>query len=264
VFVYGADGTIRIPQDLDFVGEEAERRGARLVVFDPLSAYTAANLNSESPVRAVVMPLAAMAAATGAAVVLVRHLNKSGTRDPLYAGAGSIALVAACRSCLVVGVHPVDPEKRVVAVSKSSFAGRVPSLAFTVIADGPAEPKAAWQQGPADVSAVQLIGSGLRAGDSALVEATEFLLDVLGKGPVVVAEIKKLAKAAGVTERTLRRAKEDLKVKSVRSGFGAEGVYRWELPPQSEAVRAKRTMGQRQFLNKLTRRKKRRIDLLDE
>ena len=51
---------------------------------------------------------------------------------------------------------------------------------------------------------------------------------------------------------------------SVRSGFGAEGVYRWELPPQSEAVRAKRAMGQRQFLNKFTRPKKRRIDLLDE
>lgn len=264
VFVYGADGKIRIPENVDFVRGEVERRGARLVVFDPVSTYTNANLNSETAVRAVVTPLAEMAAATGAAVVLVRHLNKSGTRDPLYAGAGSIAVVAACRSCLVVGVHPVDPEQRVVAVSKSNFAGAVPSLRFMVIAAaGSAPPKAVWQ-GPVDVSATDLLGSGLPAQDSARGEAIEFLLHELGNGPVVVADVRKLARAAGIAERTLRRAKEDLKVKSVRSGFGAEGIFRWELPPRSEAVRAKRTVDQRQFLNTLIRPKKRRIESIDE
>jgi hypothetical protein len=47
-----------------------------------------------------------MAERTGAAVVLVRHLNKTPGGNVLYRGGGSIGIIGAARSGLVVGRHP--------------------------------------------------------------------------------------------------------------------------------------------------------------
>jgi hypothetical protein len=61
-------------------------------------------------------------------------------------------------------------------------------------------------------------------------EAKEFLLEQLSGEPAEADEMKKKARSAGLSERTLRRAKEALGILSVREGFGRDGRWVWSLP----------------------------------
>src|SRR5688500_102576 len=68
-------------------------------------------------------------------------------------------------------------------------------------------------------------------GGGALAEAKEVLRDLLVGGPLPAKDEQKQAKEAGVSEAPLRRAKNALGVRAVRSGgLGSEGEWRWELP----------------------------------
>jgi hypothetical protein len=61
-----------------------------------------------------------------------------------------------------------------------------------------------------------------------LEEAKEFLQDLLNEGAKPSPEIEKQARAAGISQITLRRAKDLLKVKAKKNTFG--GGWAWELP----------------------------------
>ncbi len=62
----------------------------------------------------------------------------------------------------------------------------------------------------------------------ALSDAVDFLNDVLSTGSLSVSEVKKMARADGIAERTLTRARQKLGVKSERQGFGKSTT--WFLP----------------------------------
>ena len=55
--------------------------------------------------------------------------------------------------------------------------------------------------------------SGDEHGGAAEREAEEFLQDVLSTGPILAKEVLRQAKEAGVSERTLKRAKANLDVR---------------------------------------------------
>ena len=57
----------------------------------------------------------------------------------------------------------------------------------------------------------------------------EFLRAALAGGPVAVAEIKQMAKQHGLTEKSLRSARETLRVKIDREGFGPGSKSLWSL-----------------------------------
>ena len=58
--------------------------------------------------------------------------------------------------------------------------------------------------------------------------ALEFLRDELATGPQSAQAIKKAAAAAGVSWATIRRAKDELKIRSVKGSL-QDGWF-WELP----------------------------------
>jgi len=60
-----------------------------------------------------------------------------------------------------------------------------------------------------------------------LSEAKEFLLDELRDGPMAAKQVKKNARDADIAERTLKRAKAELRVSSDRKG---DGSWVWSLP----------------------------------
>jgi hypothetical protein len=62
---------------------------------------------------------------------------------------------------------------------------------------------------------------------SALTEAKEFLISELSRNPVSAKAIKKSAREAEISERTLRRAKQVLGVRSEKEG---DGSWTWSLP----------------------------------
>jgi hypothetical protein len=126
---------LSIPEDLEIIRRGIEQVQATLVVIDPLSAFLSGKVNShrDQDVRRVLAPLAKLAEETGAAVVVVRHLNQSKGGNPLYRGQGSIGIVGAARSALLVAKHPEDEQRRVLASLKSNLAKPMPSLAFALL-----------------------------------------------------------------------------------------------------------------------------------
>src|SRR5262249_2461898 len=120
------------PRDLGRLEAAIRARNAALVIVDPVMAFldeTICSSNDQS-VRQALAPLAVVAEATGAAILLVRHLNKAGGAKAVYRGGGSIGIVGACRSAWLIGKHPGDDRQRVLAQVKNNLAKPQPSLGY--------------------------------------------------------------------------------------------------------------------------------------
>jgi RecA-family ATPase len=119
----GDEEPLAIPGDIPRLERAVRQVEAALVVIDPIMAFLSGDVNSngDQDVRRALTPLKQMAERTGAAIVLVRHLNKTPGGNPLYRGGGSIGLIGAARSELVVGRHPDDDELRVLAGQKNNL-----------------------------------------------------------------------------------------------------------------------------------------------
>lgn len=79
--------------------------------------------------------LAAAAERMGAAIVVVRHLNKTSGPRAIYRGGGSIGIIGAARSGLLVAENPHDGDQRVLAVIKANLSAKSDALAFRLLPD---------------------------------------------------------------------------------------------------------------------------------
>ena len=132
----GDSRAISFPQDMVYLTSLLSRqeglRGA-FVVLDPVMAMmSGAAASSDQAIRATLNPLVRLAAESQSCILLVRHLNKMAGKGGLYRGRGSIGLIGACRTGLLVGVHPDDPARRVLSMTKSNIGPRAPSLAYRI------------------------------------------------------------------------------------------------------------------------------------
>ena len=107
---------VRLPRDTKEIALAVRDVRARLVVIDPLMAYLDPKVNAyrEQSIRAVLGLLATTAERLDLALVIVRHLTKGADGNPLYRGGGSIGVIGAARSGLVVGA---DRDARAEAIA---------------------------------------------------------------------------------------------------------------------------------------------------
>jgi hypothetical protein len=229
----GAERSISLTQDLGTIERAVGRVGASLVVIDPLMAFLSTKTDShkDQDVRRALAPLAALAERTGAAVLIVRHLNKAAGGNTLYRGGGSIGIIGAARSGLVVAPDPEDPERRILASNKHNLAKAAQSLVFRVGTAPNGAARVAWG-GTSGLSASDILKEPADPEQrSAFSEAKDFLSKELADGRVAAELVKKDARAAGVSERTLKRAKRALGVGSEKEG---DGTWSW-VPPDEGA-----------------------------
>jgi putative DNA primase/helicase len=223
----------RFPDDIAALEELIVERGADLVVIDPVMAFlppkVAAHL--DQLVRLALTPLAAMAAWTGCAVVLVRHLTKHGRDRAVLRGQGSMGIMAAVRTGLFVAPHPADETARVLAVAKTNVGRRPPALGYRVVESATGQPVIEWT-GPADLTADGLCARKSAAGLKARDRAADWLKRELARGPRKAADLYAAAAEAGIPERTLFRAKAAVNVLSHRAYDHEEerGEWYWYDP----------------------------------
>jgi hypothetical protein len=226
---------IAIPHDLLYLKMAVAHMRARLVVIDPIMAFLGGEVNShrDQDCRRALHPLAKLAEETGAAVLVVRHLNKMTGGNPLYRGGGSIGIIGAARSGLLVAKDPDNPDRRVLASTKCNLAKLPASLLFDLTLSPEGALRVGWM-GESTHTAESLLAAPRDDEDrDAVQEAVGVLRTILENGPMPVADVKKDARKAGVFERTLLRAKAILGVKSRKLGFTGTGVWQWSLPTHS-------------------------------
>jgi putative DNA primase/helicase len=178
-------------------------------------------------------------------VLVVYHLNKGASDDPLLRHEASAAFTQIVRGSLMLGHDPDDPEgeagdQRVLAVALSNLAPKAPSLLYRIetrVIDGdtgvPIETARMVEIGESTATARQLLGSGEQSERDA---ACAFLAAELEDGPVPTKELQQRARDAGIAWRTLERAKSKMGVEARRSGAAWEWLISSPPTPSGEGA----------------------------
>ena len=223
------EATFSLATDLGVLEELITSLGdCRLVVIDPITAYLgSADSHNNAEMRSLLAPLSALAARTGVALLAINHLNKANQGPAIYRSMGSVAFAATARSALAVLADPYDPSAGA-GVSQEQ-PGRV--ARWCAVSHRFAEPGELpvieWDATPVRMTADEVLGAAVQsaAAGGATLEAADWLTEMLRCGPKPAAELKTQAKADGIHERTLLRAKSRLGLsaagkESVQAGYG--------------------------------------------
>ena len=243
----GLDTTLSMPADLNQLSEVVVEVDAALILLDPLMSRLSANLDThkDADVRLALEPLVALADRCNVAILGLIHVNKSGGGDALNMIMGSRAFAAVARAVLYAMNSPEDESVKLLGQPKNNL-GRsdLPTLTYTVVGVKVAD----HEDGEIWTGRVELgeetsvsIGDALAASNqdpdarSATQDATEWLGEYLESvgGSAQSAVVKASARAAGHSDRTIQRARKDLKLESQSSGFPA--TTSWSLPASTTA-----------------------------
>jgi len=161
-----------------------------------------------------------------AAMLLVGHLGKKGGKSQ-YRGLGSIDIFAAARSVMTVGRFDADENMRAMVHNKSNLASAGVPQAFGL------DPinGFCWL-GECDTSIDELLnGKKGNKPENQFVKASWLIeKSLMNSTAVAAADIIQAAEEQGISEKTLKRAKSELGVISVKKN----GRWFWQMPIEVE------------------------------
>lgn len=207
--------------DDDSVEDAIVESKAKLLVLDPIQAYIGDNIdmNRANSIRPKMNKLKETAEKTGCAIVLIGHMNKNSGGKANYRGLGSIDISAAARSVLVVGKMEKNSDVKVLAQLKNNLAPKGKSLSFVIKKD-----TIEWL-GECDISADDVMSGGVSDTSGKIILAEEFLIERLTEESVPSNMLYEEAEQMGLSKRTLKRAKVNLPICSVKRN----GCWYWEM-----------------------------------
>ena len=171
----------------------------------------------------------AFAKEQGCAIVIVHHMNKAIGQKALNRSVGSVDIVGAARSVLLVGRTDKDrPDERILAQVKSNLAPTGNAILFSVDESG-----VKWLEETARTADEVLGNVFAQAGrpDGQMQKAKEMLSALLADGtPKPQSEVMEKLTAAGVGKSTATKAKALLGIRSVKQGM----QWFWVLPDSEE------------------------------
>jgi hypothetical protein len=204
-----------------------------MLIFDPLFSKTGnINLNNDNEIRTVTDELNRLAEKHDCAIVGVRHIGKSkGFGDPRNAGLNGVGWRAGARTHALVGKNPDDDSQRAIVQTKNNLAPiRTGSIGFKVeggICDWTGESSLT-----ADVMLSYKQSESLEE-RGAKAEAKTFLEGILADGPIGSQAVIDAARQAGISEKTLQRAKKAIGVVSKKDSTFVGGWF-WKLPDNED------------------------------
>ena len=107
---------------IDTLVDALERHHPAFVVIDPIQAALGhINMNQANMTRPLLEGLGHVAETYGCAVLMIRHLNKSGSGKAIYRGLGSIDIMGAARTAMWAEEHPNNDNWVLMGQTKSNF-----------------------------------------------------------------------------------------------------------------------------------------------
>lgn len=237
----GSRRALNLQHDLDLLEKKIGEIGnVALAVVDPVSSYLGKiDSHKNSEVRCVLEPLSEMADRTRVAILSVTHFSKGGvnnTTKALHRFIGSIAFTGAPRAAFAVIEDAEHDGRRLFLHAKNNFARAPQGLAFRLeqclVRDGIVASRILWETEPVAITADEALAADAAGSETrtAKADAMEFLQAALASGPVPAAEVNRMAREHGLTTKVIRSAREALRVKIERDGFGPGSKSLWSLP----------------------------------
>lgn len=225
-------------EDMDLLCEALHALpDVRMIVLDPVVSAVSGDSHKNNEVRRGLAPLVDMAERFGCAVLGVTHFTKgTAGRDPVERINGSLAFGALARVVLVAAKQDDEegrPTQRVLMRAKSNIGPDGGGFAYE-LHQGPLDgypgvnaSRVEWGDAIEGSARTILADAESDAGGdrSALEEAKDWLAGELAMGGRAVKEIMAESRAAGISSRTIERAKAALNVKAVK----AAGGWVWKL-----------------------------------
>jgi hypothetical protein len=196
-----------------------------VLILDPLVAYINADIDisQANQMRHITKKLATLAEKYKVAIIALRHLTKGGSSKPIYRGLGSIDITAAARSVLMAG-EDSDTGARGIVHIKSNLAQKGNPIGYSLT------DKFYWTDGDCDLTVARILSND--SGGMPIERAKVFLEEYLKDGAKPEKEIEDEAAFRDISERTLKRAKSEVGVKSFsrpEKGKRGAGTWYWEL-----------------------------------
>lgn len=220
-----------------------------LLMLDPVVMTVQGDSHKNAEVRRGLQPIVDFAERLNAAALGITHFSKgTAGRDPLDRITGSLAFGAAPRLVWAAAKEFDDDGKetgRVLARLKSNIGPDGGGVRYSFLQTEP-EPgvmasTVLWGE-IVEGTAREILGQPDVTGDDpeeisrgkARIEAESFLRDLLMNGPVAVETVREEAKKAGMSWRTIERAKPDAGVRATKLGFA--GGWGWALIEASKTA----------------------------
>lgn len=197
-----------------------------MMVFDPFQSFFGAgiDLNRSNETRPVFDRLLHLAQKYNVAVVLVMHLSKMTNASGINRVLGSVDIVGAVRSVLIIAKHPNVDSQKVIAHEKSNLAPRGESIVYHI------ENGAVQWDGFCGLMADDCLNKGKQKNEvTKLQQATNLIesrLKVCGK--VSARELRELAEEMGISFKTFQRAKVNLGLIEQKEDFIGDTF--WTVP----------------------------------
>ena len=222
-----------------------------LIMIDPVSAYLGIGKVDSfraTDVRAILSPLKQFAEDLEIAVIGVLHFNKkTDVTNVMLRVSDSLAYSAASRHVYGI-VNDPENHRRLFVRGKNNIArAEQKTLAFGIeeCNVGTSKktgrvvraPHIVWHPDPVDITATEALQAAAESkSPSAREEAKQFLQELLSDGPIGATEIWQAAKDNKISERTVERARKELRIKRIQDGplnDKNRHTWRWHLPKEN-------------------------------
>lgn len=211
----------------------------RLIVFDPLPDYVAADENNSAEVRAALVPLARLAQEKNVAILAVLHQNKKNDLTAVQRIGGSGAFAQIARTVLAIGDHPEDDaadgdRRRVMLVAKNNYGEKAVGQGYRLRKRSNGDVCIEWIAGilSMDADALARRPNGGRQHDEKRGDAVDALREQLANGPAPVAAINVAMRDAGFGRRQIDHAADVLNVVKEKQRDG----WHWRMPAKSSPL----------------------------
>ena len=206
-----------------------------LMIVDPISNAVTGDSHKNGEVRRGLAPLVEFGQRINCAILGITHFSKgSQNRDPLERVTGSLAFGALARVVMVTAKITDDEiTRRIFCKAKSNIGSDEGGFEYTI-------KQTELQSYPNIFTSFAKLGDALEGTARDLLaesmtlneggDCSSFLTELLKNGRMPANEVQKIADESGYTKDQVRRAREKLKIKPHRDGFGQGSKVYWDLP----------------------------------
>jgi len=200
--------------------------GYKLVVIDPVGVHLGvANPRSNEAVRAALNPLIATAKDFGVAVVLVTHMTKSRSTDPIHRIPGSYGFVGASRAAYVI---EKSSDHRILYSVKNNYASSEACWAFNIEQCEVNDNDTLLRTSKVVIDPEMLplpqdsSNGGEKSKGAELTRAIGLIAKLLEDGSKPCKQVQEEVMAEGVSKSTFHRARKELDLQTVRCPDGPQ------------------------------------------